>query len=224
MKKNLQTIGVILAIILIAYIGLAILNIASKIVFSSLGLFAIIVGLFIAHKKKKNDKESIKVINLIFFIFLIVGFFVYDMIGNLVFSLFILSVVLRYRKNKKFSFSPIDIIMLITLLVYLFTGGIPYTISKGISVFVILAIVTGIIWENLRIYFDTSANKVNEKGQIVFEDERKQGRFDDILGKVFNMNLLSKEFAVNLAFGIYVLFVVMQMLSTIINEAIKFVF
>lgn len=148
MKKKIQILGVILAIILSIYIGFGIVKFTADVIISKVTLLLAIIFCFWQYKT--NHQEIIKVILLVL---MTIGFFVFHVFYNIIFF-GIIALFIVICRNKSFQkIGALQIILIVLGISYLITFGIFASLSKIIATFILFAIFMAIVWDEISIYF-----------------------------------------------------------------------
>ncbi len=215
MKQKLQIIALIFLAIIAIYIGVGAFKIALKIILSKLTLLAVIVAAFIFYKK---THETIAKIILI--VFMVLGVWGFDIIYNIVFLGLVISFMALFKRTNFRKFGVIQILMIVFVVIYLIQFGVLATLAKLLSVLSLIALFTVVIWRELKIYFTpTTLNNNAEAGEIEFVDQNAAHNYtktQQYFGRFINLELMTRDIALNIIFTVYILLVMIDLLSNII--------
>ncbi len=215
MKQKLQIIGLIFLAIIAIYVGVGAFKIALKIILSKLTLLAVIIGAFILYKK---THETIAKIILI--VAMTIGIFAFDIIFNIVFLGLVISFIALFKRTNFRQVGVVQILMIVFAIIYLIQFGVLATMAKLLAVLSLIALFTVVIWRELKIYFTptTSINNSEER-EIEFVDQNAAHNYtktQQYFGRFVNLELMTRDIALNITFVVYVLLVMIDLLSNII--------
>ncbi len=220
MKSKLQILGIAIAAVFVIWIVFALLGIAVEIVMTKIFLLALIVGSFIMFKKDPKGIYKYVLAGS-----MLLGVFVFDMIINIIFMLIVLIMIQIVRRVNVKQFGPIQITLIVFAIVYILLFGFAATIAKLIAVFAVVALFIAIVWKELKIYFTPTPIQTGDEVDFVDENpSHKAAKIKEQLGKYVNMDLMTKNIALNIGFTLYILLVTIQMLSELIYAIIPFKF
>ncbi len=217
MKKKLEILAIIVLVIIVAYASFGVVKNLLAIVLSKIALVAFIVAMFVLMKKSLN-----KLYGYLLIVAMLVGFFVFHMISNI---LFLLTSILMYIIIKKINLrkvGPIQIALIIFVILYLYYFGPLQTLSKLMSVILLTVLFLKIIWKEIAIYF-TPVNRMTNEIDFIDQNIRdKNNRINQLFSRFINTELMTRPIAINLVFVFYMLLVSIDLVANLILNLIQF--
>ncbi len=218
MNNKLKILGLAIVALFAIWLVYVVVGVTLQIVMTKLFLVALITGSFIVFRRTKNE-----IAKYILIASMLLGIFVFDMIINILFMLIVLIIFQIVRRVDVKTLGPIQIILIIFAIIYMYLFGIFATLAKLIAVLAVIALFLAIIWSEIKIYFSPTPKANSDEVDFVDQNvEHQANRIYKHLSKFINLELMTKDIALNLGFGLYMLLVIIQMLSEVVYFIIPF--
>ncbi len=217
MKQKLQIIALIFLAIIAGYVGIGAIKLTIQIIMSKITLLAAIVIFFWQYKKTHE-----KIIKLILVGLMVGGIFAFDIITNTMFLVLVISFLALFQRIDLKKVGFVQVLMILFVVGYLAVFGVIATMSKLVAVLSLIALFLVVIWREIKIYFTPSSPYSNaNSSEIDFVDqniEHQYTRTQKFFSQFVNVELMTKDIVLNLTFVFYMLLVMIDMLSNIIQS------
>lgn len=215
MRQKLQIIGLIFLAVLLTYIGFGVVKLTIQVILSKVTLLAAIIFFFWQYKKNHEN-----IMKIILVVLMIMGIFAFDIMYNIIFLGLVISFLALFNRVGVRRFGVPQILMLAFVIGYLGVFGVASTVSKLLAVLSLMALFMMVIWKEMKIYFTPSRSQTkNDLNEIEFVDQNAEHNYtktQHFFSRYVNVEMMTRDVALNITFIMYILLVMIDMLSKII--------